>query len=430
MRHDAVFHDGKPITSKDVAFSIMTVKKHHPFKSMDRAIKKVDTPDPYTAIVRLKYPDPALLLSLSPALTPILPKHVYGKGKIESNPHNTKDVVGSGPFKLVKFVPGKVIVLKRFDKFFEKGKPYLNRIIMRINQNGTALLIAAQSGQIQMLPFVNSPATLKRAKRFKNLELYSKGYEAIGSQGWLEINTAKKPFNDKRVRQAMDYALDKKYIVNKLMDGFPTFSYGPIVSTNPLSSPDAVHKYPVNLDKARKLLDEAGLKPDKDGVRFKMTLNILPGPQSGKVIAGYVRSQFKKIGIKVTLKPSADFPSWAKTIATKSFDMTTDIVWNWGDPIIGVARMYKSSNIRPIVWTNTMSYRNKKVDKLLHEASREVNKTKRKKLYAQFEKQVTEDVPIIYIDQTGFYTLANKKVHSVVTSIWGPLSPMDNVYLK
>ncbi|HMK66050.1 MAG TPA: ABC transporter substrate-binding protein, partial [Thermodesulfobacteriota bacterium] len=76
----ATFHDGKPITSEDVAFSIMTIKNNHPFKTMFAPVSKVDTPDPLTAVIHLSQPHPAILLAMSQPLCPIIPKHIFGDG--------------------------------------------------------------------------------------------------------------------------------------------------------------------------------------------------------------------------------------------------------------------------------------------------------------------------------------------------------------
>ena len=100
----ATFHDGTPITSKDVAFSIMTIKERHPFKTMLAPVEKVDTPDERTAVIRLSTPHPALLMALTPPLCPILPEHIFGKGDIRENPANMKPV-GSGPFKVASSNP-------------------------------------------------------------------------------------------------------------------------------------------------------------------------------------------------------------------------------------------------------------------------------------------------------------------------------------
>ncbi len=104
---DAKFHDGMPITSEDVAFSVKTVQENHPFKSMYAPVTKVDTPNPHTAILRLEHPHPAILLAMSSALLPIIPKHIYGDGQDPKTHPRNSDTVGSGPFKLVEFKPGE-----------------------------------------------------------------------------------------------------------------------------------------------------------------------------------------------------------------------------------------------------------------------------------------------------------------------------------
>ncbi|WP_256868262.1 ABC transporter substrate-binding protein, partial [Candidatus Entotheonella palauensis] len=86
----ATFHDGKPVTSEDVAFSVQTVQANHPFKSMFSAVEKVDTPNPQTAILRLSKPHPAIQLAMSSALLPIIPKHIYGDGQdAKTHPRNS-----------------------------------------------------------------------------------------------------------------------------------------------------------------------------------------------------------------------------------------------------------------------------------------------------------------------------------------------------
>ncbi|MFP5405167.1 MAG: ABC transporter substrate-binding protein, partial [Gammaproteobacteria bacterium] len=127
---------------------------------------------------------------------------------------------------------------------------------------------------------------------------------------------------------------------------------------------------------------------------------------------------------------SADFPAWARRIASHDFDMTMDNVFNWGDPVIGVHRTYLSSNIKPIVWTNTMSYRNPKVDEVLEKAGTEVDPDKRKALYAEFQKLVTTDLPVDYINLIPYHTASLKTVGNVPATIWGPLAPYDEVFLR
>jgi len=431
LRRNAVFHDGKPITSADVAFSIMAIKANHPFSTMLGPVEKVDTPDPYTAIIRMATPHPAIVLAMSPALAPILPKHIYGDGAdLKNHPRNSQEVVGSGPFRLTEFKPGQRIVLEKFDKFFLPGKPHLDKLIISITPDTQSLVLGVERGDIQMLPYAVGSVDLKRLKNNPNLQITDRGYEGIGSINWLAFNTAKKPLNDVNVRKAIAFAIDKNFITKSLMGGFATLADGPIVPSSPFAVPDLV-KYPLDLKKSAEMLDAAGYKAGANGERFKLSIDYLPGSdEQQKNVAEYLRSQLKKVGVTVEVRASADFPAWAKRIAAHDFDMTMDNVFNWGDPVIGVHRTYLSTNIKPIIWTNTQSYSNPKVDELLNAAGTIVDPVKRKAYYAAFEKIVTDEVPIVFINLTPYHTVASKKVGNVPTTIWGPASPMDDVYLK
>ena len=431
LRKNAVFHDGKPITSADVAFSIMAIKANHPFQTMLAPVEKVDTPDPYTAIIRMSTPHPAILLAMSPALAPILPKHIYGDGTdLKAHPRNGTDLVGSGPFKLTEFRSGQRIVMERFDKFFLPGKPYLDKLIFNIVPDTSSLLLSLERGDVQMVPYVAVSIDLKRLQNNPNITLTNKGFEGIGALNWLAINTAKKPLDDVRVRKAIAFAIDKNFITKALMGGFATVADGPIVAASPFAVPDLV-RYPVDLKKSAALLDEAGLKPGANGERFKITIDYLPGTdEQQKNVAEYLRAQLKKVGIAVEVRASADFPAWAKRLATHDFDLSMDTVFNWGDPVIGVHRTYLSNNIKPVVWTNTQSYKNTQVDELLNTAGGIMDETKRKAYYATFQKVVTDEVPIVFINNAPYFTATRKNVGNVPTTIWGPASPYDEVFLK
>jgi peptide/nickel transport system substrate-binding protein len=431
LRKNAVFHDGKPITSADVAFSIMAIKANHPFTTMLGPVEKVDTPDPYTAIIRMSAPHPAIVLAMSPALCPILPKHVYGDGTdLKNHPRNSTDVVGSGPFRVTEFKPSQRIVMERFDKFFLPNKPYLDKVIVSITPDMASLVLGVERGDIQMLPFATLPTDLKRFANDPRVSLTPKGYDGIGPLNWLAFNTAKKPLSDLQVRKAIAHSIDKNFITKALMGGFATVSDGPLVASSPFAVNDLV-RYPLDLKKAGEMLDAAGYKAGANGERFKLTIDYLPGgDDQQKNVAEYVRGQLKKVGITVEVRASADFPAWAKRLATHDFDMSMDAVFNWGDPIIGVHRTYLSTNIKPIVWTNTQSYANPKVDELLNTAGGLTDPTQRKAYYATFQKIVTDELPIEFINQVPYHTITSKKVGNVPTTIWGPLSPLDEVYIK
>ncbi|WP_375691425.1 ABC transporter substrate-binding protein [Pseudooceanicola sp. LIPI14-2-Ac024] len=160
LRDDVKFHDGEPLTSADVKFSIETIKANHPFKTMLEPVASVDTPDDTTVVIHLAHPHPALLLAMSPTLMPILPEHVYGPehGDIQQNPANLSPV-GAGPFKFAEYVQGEYYKLVKNEDFFIEGKPYLDEVYVQIFPDSNSLILALERGDLDMVPFVSSPAT-------------------------------------------------------------------------------------------------------------------------------------------------------------------------------------------------------------------------------------------------------------------------------
>ncbi len=248
----ATFHDGKPITSEDVAFSIMTIKKNHPFKSMFAPVEKVETPDPGTAVIRLSKPHPAILLALSQALCPIIPKHIFGDGQdIKTHPMNLKPI-GSGPFKFVEYKTGEHIILEAYDKFF-LGAPKLDRIIIKIIRDAVNRSVSLERKECHMNLQANVSLDIKRAKKMDHLKVEPTG-EAVSPLFWLAFNTQKGVFKDKLVRQAISYAIDKEFITKRLWSGLSKKATGPIFPGTPFYNSD-VELYKVDLDKAQAMLE-------------------------------------------------------------------------------------------------------------------------------------------------------------------------------
>ena len=419
LRRDAVFHDGKPITAEDVKFSLETIRDNHPFKTMYGPLNAVTIDDPHTAVVRLSEPHPALLLAMSTSLTPILPKHIFGDGTdVKVHPRNANPV-GSGPFKLAEFKPGEVIVMDRFDRFFLKDLPKLDRVIIREFKDPASLLLAFERGEVDLYAGLVDPRDIARAKKVPNVTVTGGIAPALGSLVWLAFNTKSPKLADKRVRQAIHYALDKKAIVDTMLGGVPKRSTGPIASGSPFYTAK-VEPYDLNLAKAAQLLDAAGLKPGANGVRLTVDLDSIPGVGDMKVIQEYMKPALAKVGIEVNMRTSPDFPTWARRVSALQFEMTLDSVWNWGDPVIGVHRTWLTSNIRPgVIWSNTQSYSNPKVDDLLAAAGKEMDAKKRRALYEEFQKIVVDDCPVAFLIEANYYQGVQGRVKAAPEGIWG-----------
>ena len=425
----ATFHDGHPITSEDVAFSVETVKANHPFKSMFAPVESVETPDEHTAILKLSQPHPALMLAMSSQLLSIIPKHVYGDGQDpKTHPQNSENVVGSGPFKLVEFKRDQHIILERNEDFFMEQRPHLDKIVMRIIKDGSARTIALESGEVMLSGFEQTPRDLTRMKKNKDLDVSGEGYAAIGSIVWIAFNTKEGKTADKAVRHAIAYAVDRNFILKALMLGTAAPAKTGIHPGSPFYD-GSVNGYDLDLDKANKLLDDAGYAKGSDGMRFGLTVDF--GWATAKPFAEYLKPQLKKIGIDVTVRASADFPTWAKRVSNHEFDMTIDNVFNWGDPVIGVHRTYNSENIKKgVIWSNTQQYTNPRVDELMQLAGSTYDLDQRKKHYAEFQQILAEDLPIYWLFAGPYHTVANKKIGNPPNSIWGASAPFDRVYLR
>ncbi|MEZ5660037.1 MAG: ABC transporter substrate-binding protein [Burkholderiaceae bacterium] len=429
LRRNAVFHDGRPITSEDLAFSVRTVQAHHPFKSMFAPVTGVDTPDAHTATIHLSDPHPALLLAMSTGLLPVIPKHVFDDGQdMKKHSMNSKPI-GSGPFKLVEFKPGQHIIMERHDKFFLEGRPYLDRLIIRNFTDTASIMLALEKGEIDVHPYITNGVDIARMKRAPDVTVHANAAAALGPLIWVAFNLENPVLADKRVRHAIAHAIDKPTIVANVFQNGPDVATGPISLHSPLYSAD-VPGFAYDIDKAKALLTEAGYKTDGSDERLNFRIDWIPSAVY-KALAEYVRPELAKIGITLALRNAPDFPTWARRISSYDFDLCIDSAWNWGDPVIGVHRTYLSSNIRKgVIWSNTQQYRNDKADMLMEAAGKEMDPARRKALYAQFQALIVDDMPVLPVMETNVHLAARPRIGNPPLSIWGPNGPMDEMFVK
>jgi peptide/nickel transport system substrate-binding protein len=427
LRRDAVFHDGRPITAEDVQFSVEAVRDNHPFKSMFAPVNAVTLPDAHTAVIRLAEPHPALALAMTTVFLPIMPKHVYGDGQpLPTHPRNATNVVGSGPFRVVEFKSGEHLIMERFDRFFVKDRPLIDRLIIREYKDPSSLLLAFERGEVDVNIALTDPRDVDRARRVTGATVVSELARGIGPLIWLAFNNKHPQLQDKRVRQAISFAIDREFITKTLFVGMHRRATGPIGSASPLYSAD-VERYDLNLQKASQLLDAAGLRPGANGIRATLSLDFIPGSADGRATAEYIKPALAKVGIDVQLRSSPDFPTWARRVSSFQYDMTLDSVWNWGDPVIGVHRTYLSSNIREgVIWSNTHQYSNPKVDELLAAAGRERDAAKRKALYRDFQRIVVDDCPIAFLYEPNF-AVGFRRIADPKPSVWGMMAPLHDM---
>jgi peptide/nickel transport system substrate-binding protein len=338
--------------------------------------------------------------------------------------------VGSGAFKLVEFKPGEHIIMERFDRFFLKDAPQLQRIIIKEYKDPASLLLAFEKGDVDVHIGLLDPREIERARKMPGATIVKDAAPAIGPLVWLAFNTKHPKLADKRVRQAIHYAIDKKMLIDTLLGGVHRRSTGPIAAGSPYYSGE-VERYEFNLGKSAQLLDAAGLKAGANGTRFTLELDSLPGASDIKTTQEYLKAALAKVGIDVNVRTAPDFPTWARRVSSLQFEATMDSVWNWGDPVIGVHRTYLSSNIKPgVIWSNTQSYSNPKVDELLAAAGKEMNLAKRKALYKEMQKIVVDDCPQAFLYEWSFHEGFGAKVEQPPRGIWGLTDALNATRIK
>jgi peptide/nickel transport system substrate-binding protein len=432
LRKDARFHDGTPITSEDVAFSVETVRANHPFgRPMFGPVERVETPDQLTARFVLKQPHPALLASVTTLLLPILPKHVYSVGPIRTNPANAM-AIGSGPYKVTEFKAGQSITLEKNPDFFLPDRPKTKRIVLRFFDDMQAARLSLENGETDaILQTSFGYGDFARLKNNPKLNVFTNAFAGLGIVDYIEFNLRKAPFNDVRVRRAIAHAIDRKFLVEKFQAGVTQPLEGPLPPDHLFASTDLVH-YAYDLEAAKKLLDEAGLKPDANGIRFKATMDAPTySPDGLGRVADYLKVQLKKIGIEIDRRVSPDSATWAQRLSNYDYDIAMSQIYNYPDPVIGTHRLFLCKNqIKGVIFTNTGGYCNEKVDEILDQASKETDLEKRKTLYAQFQKIITEDVPYVYTTTELPYGVAQKSIVGLPKTVLGTMAPMWDMEKK
>ena len=395
LAKNAEFHDGVPLTSEDVRFTFdeMLLKYHSRTRaSIGENLVRILTPDAHTVVFEFARPYAAFLQLIDVTNAPVLPKHLYENTDPLTNPHNIEPV-GSGPFKLQEWAKGDRITLVRNEKYFKTGKPYLDRIVYKVTPSSATAAIAFENGEIDY--FLNpTPLDIERLLKMPDVTVTEKGREGYATVETVVLNTTRAPLSDIRVRQAMAYAIDKNYIVDKVAFGRATVATGPISSALKWAYNPNVQKYERNLSLANQMLDEAGYMCGPDGVRFRLKYVYA---QSYAKVVEVLRDQLRETGIELDLQ-LMEFSSAVDAVyVKKDFDLGFASFENGPDPDIGVKRTVISGNIGAIPFSNGASYRNPRVDELFELAASETDKQKRAAYYFEAQEILVKDVPYLWL---------------------------------
>lgn len=430
LRKGVTWHDGKPFTSADVAFTATEMWKKilNYGSTLQLFLTAVDTPDANTAIFRYERPMPlALLLRALPDLGYISPKHLFESGNIRTNPVNLAPV-GTGPFKFVQYERGQYIIADRNADYWRPNAPYLDRIVWRVVTDRSAAAAQVEAGEILYSPFsgiaISDSARLAKDKRFI---VTTKGNEGNPRTNTIEFNFRRKELADIRVRRAIAHAINIPFFIENFLGDFAKAGTGPIPSISTDFFPDNPEpQYKYDKAAAIKLLDESGFKPGAGGERFALRLLPAPWGEDISLFATYIQQSLGEVGIKVEIVRNDGGGFLKQVYDDHAFDLASGWHQYRNDPAVSTTVWYRSGQPKGAPWTNQWDWTDPAIDKTIDDAATEVDPVKRKALYAEFEKQANTALPVWMPIEQLFVTVisARARNHSN-TPRWGSSSWHD-----
>jgi peptide/nickel transport system substrate-binding protein len=419
LRAGVTWHDGKPFTSADVAFSALSVWK--PLQNLGRIVfanlETVETPDAATAVFRFSKPTPLQLIrNALPVVSSVIPKHLYEGTDIAANPANVQ-LVGTGPFRFAEYKPGEYYRLTRNETYWGKPQPNLDEIVFRVLPDRAGAGAALEAEEIQLAAFSAVPLTdLDRISRVPGIKVITKGYEALTYQLVVEINHRRKELADLKVRQAIAHAIDRKFVVDTIFLGYAAASTGPVPKNAPEFYDADVPTYDFDVAKANALLDEAGYAKDADGKRFSLKLRPAPYFNETRQFGDYLRQALAAVGIDAEIV-NADSAAHQKAVYTDhDFDLAVAPPVFRGDPAISTTILVQSGIPAGVGFSNQGGYANAELDAVIAKAAETIDTARRTELYRQFQKLVAADLPLINVAEWGFITVARDSVLNVASN--------------
>lgn len=376
LRHGVQFHNGQPFTSKDVKATIereLDPKIASPNASDFNAISSIDTPDDHTVVFHLSEPFAPLLASLASGWAAILPATLIAAGHDFDN-----KPVGTGPFMLTRWVRDNRIVLTRNPDYWMKGHPTLDGVNMNVITEHAVQIQGLLSGQIDVDYLLNKEDLPQIEKNPQTT------YKTVLTSlvCVLAMNNSRPPFDNLKVRQAINYAIDKKAALDAAYGG------GEVVGTfMDYSDPyyvDYTDLYPYNPDKAKELLASSGADLSRP-LDLALPQNYEPHVKAGEIY----QQMLSKVGLNVKVR-LVDWSTWLSSVYRGgNYDMT--VIGHTGklDPNGRLANFGTGKSY--------VHWKNSKAADLIVKGRGTIGFDKRKPIYAQVLRIMAEEVPMVFV---------------------------------
>lgn len=391
LRNDAKFHDGRPLTARDVVFtfrsildgSVRTVKA-----GAYRLVTSVEAPDDYTVVFKLKEVFAPFIWNLARGGIGVVPE---GSGA-DFNRH----LIGAGPFEFVYYTQDGEVVLKRSETYYG-GKPNISEVSFKIIPEAIVRALELRKGTVDVGLNVLTPDMVEVLKG-------DRGLKVVQSEGtnyqYIAFNLQDPVFSDLRVRQAMAYGIDRGSIVKYIWRDQARLATGVIPPNNWAYEPN-VKVYPYDPARARQLLKESG----HENLRFLWRTST---DDTGRLLAAVLQQQLKEIGVTMDIR-SNEFATFYADVVKGNFQAYS-LRWIGGnnDPDI-FDSIFHSKRIPPN-GSNRGHYSNPRVDELVEFARHEIDIEKRRQAYQEIQRIVAEELPYISLFYLDNVCVFNKRL--------------------
>jgi peptide/nickel transport system substrate-binding protein len=398
LQRGVKFHDGTDFNADSVKWNIERIlnpqTKSPQRAQLEPAIASVAVVDPYTVTVELKKPFAPLLAALAER-----PGFMVSSTAAQKLGQDfSQRPVGTGPFRFVEWVRDSQVILERFPDYWDKSKPYLDRVIYRAVPDPTVRLTMVRTGEVDI-------ATDVDAKDIPSLhnEGSLRVSEMKPAARWtaLQWHVDEPPFNNKALRQAIAFAIDRNELKDVLLRGFGEAARGP-VSPGLWWSDPSFQGIGHDIEMAKKKLAEAGYP---NGFRGKFVVENTPQWIRQTEL---LQAQLQKINVGMDIEPVNPADAYSRVVQKKT--NWTHASWTQrADPNGLLYILFHSKGN-----ANTTGYSNPKVDELLEQAAGTYELERRRPLYHSVERMIIDDVPYVFLNYTAEFAVMSRKVQN-----WG-----------
>lgn len=412
LRPGVTWHDGKPLTADDLVFSVLQYWKPISMGVGLKALESAEALDGRTVRVRFATPIPAFFFqSLVAGIGGlVIPKHIYETGDILTNPVNNKPI-GTGPWVVKEWVRGSHVEYTRNERYWDEGRPYLDRLFIRWWRDPASRQAALEAGALDIavwnpIPFPEMDRLVKTGRFVAE----TRGFESSAWASTIEFNMRREPFNKREVRHALMHAIDRKLACDTVWFGRARPGVSPITSPNTVFHSDAVPKYPFDPVKAGKLLDDAGF-PKKRGGRFTVNLVAAGWFEENGRLAQIVKQGFEDIDLRVVLAVP-DRPTSIKRIYTDyDYDVALSNNSSPIEPVPALTQYYTTDGIvKGAAFRNANGYSSPAMDELVGKLAIETDPAVRKTMAAEFQRIAATELNYATLAELDSFTVARSDV--------------------